>query len=115
MQERGKGMDTREARPFKREGENDAPSIWSSLSVLAVAMAAGGILARLEAGPRYDWLLLMTAMGLTAAVLMRLLADNTAEREAQAKHDAEAAVQQVDWKKQKPQSLPRRRELREQT
>ena len=49
-------------------------------------MAAGGILARLEAGPRYDWLLLMTAMGLTAAVLMRLLADNTAEREAQAKY-----------------------------
>ena len=60
-----------------------SPSIWSSLSVLAVAMAAGGILARLEAGPRFDWLLLMTAMGLTAAVLMRLLADNSAEREAQ--------------------------------
>ncbi len=57
-------MDTREARQLKHEGENDAPSIWSSLSVLAVAMAAGGILARLEAGPRYDWLLLMTAMGL---------------------------------------------------
>jgi len=80
-------MDTREARQLKRDGENDAaPSIWSSLSVLAVAMAAGGILARLEAGPRYDWLLLMTAMGLTAAVLMRLLADNTAEREALAKY-----------------------------
>lgn len=45
-------------------------------------MAAGGITARLEEGPRFDWLLLMTAIGLTAAVAMRLLADNSAEREA---------------------------------
>ena len=44
-------------------------------------MAAGGVTARLEAGPRYDWLLLMTSMALTAAVAMRLLADNTAERQ----------------------------------
>ena len=74
-------MDSREARHGKKE-EVDSPPIWSSLSVLAVALAAGFILARLEAGPRYDWLLLMTAMGLTAAVLMRVLADNAAEREA---------------------------------
>ena len=56
--------------------------MWSALAVLSLAMAAGGITARLEAGPRFDWLLLMTAIGLTAAVAMRLLADNSAEREA---------------------------------
>ena len=75
-------MDLREARRLKETDDNHSPPIWSSLSVLAVAMAAGFILARLEAGPKYDWLLLMTAMGLTAAVLMRVLADNSAEREA---------------------------------
>ena len=75
-------------RPRKPEleGENPSPPLWSSLSVLAVAMAAGFILARLEAGPKFDWLLLMTAMGLTAAVLMRVLADITAEREAAARY-----------------------------
>jgi PAS domain S-box-containing protein len=56
--------------------------MWSALAVLSLAMAAGGITARLEAGPRFDWLLLMTAIGLTAAVAMRLLADNSNEREA---------------------------------
>ena len=78
-------MDSREARQL-RDGEVESPPIWSSLSVLAVALAAGFILARLEAGPRYDWLLLMTAMGLTAAVLMRVLADNAAERAAAEKY-----------------------------
>ena len=52
-------------------------------------MAAGGILARLEAGPSYDWLLLMTAMGLTAAVLMRVLADNAADAEARARYSGD--------------------------
>ena len=61
-----------------------------------LAMAAGGITARLEAGPRYDWLLLMTAMGLTAAVAMRLLADNTAEREA-ARPDTPAIRSRICW------------------
>jgi len=60
--------------------------MWSALAVLSLAMAAGGISARLEAGPRFDWLLLMTAIGLTAAVLMRLLADNSAEREAEGQY-----------------------------
>ena len=86
MQERGNPMDLGEARQPNPEGENPSPPIWSSLSVLAVAMAAGFILARLEAGPKFDWLLLMTAMGLTAAVLMRVLADITAEREAAARY-----------------------------
>jgi len=54
--------------------------------LLALAMAAGGITTRLEAGPRFDWLLLVTAMALTAAVAMRLLADNSAEREAAARY-----------------------------
>lgn len=49
-------------------------------------MAAGAILARVEAGPSYDWLLIMIAMGLTAAVLMRVLADNAAESEAAARY-----------------------------
>ena len=79
-------MNLREARQSNPEGENPSPPLWSSLSVLAVAMAAGFILARLEAGPKFDWLLLMTAMGLTAAVLMRVLADISAEREAAARY-----------------------------
>lgn len=75
-------METDGARQLKHAARETSPSTWSALAVLALAMAAGGITARLEAGPRYDWLLLMTAMGLTAAVAMRLLADNAAEREA---------------------------------
>ena len=79
-------MDSREARQSKQESENQSPPIWSSLSILAVAMAAGAILARVEAGPSYDWLLIMIAMGLTAAVLMRVLADNAAEADAAARY-----------------------------
>ncbi len=75
-------MESEEAREVKEAAREASPSTWSALAVLALAMAAGGITARLEAGPRFDWLLLMTAMGLTAAVAMRLLADNAAEREA---------------------------------
>ena len=52
------------------------------LAAVSLAMAAGGICAYLENGPKYDWLLLMVAMGLTFAVAMRLLADNAVEREA---------------------------------
>ena len=89
-------MEPREARYLKEEAENSSPPLWSSLSVLAVAMAAGGILARLEAGPRYDWLLLMTAMGLTAAVLMRVLADNAAEREALAQYAGDPLKDMLD-------------------
>src|ERR1700760_1016644 len=96
MQERGKPMDKREARQSDPGVENPSPPIWSSLSVLAVAMAAGGILARLEAGPRFDWLLLMTAMGLPAAVLMRVLADNTAEREAAARYAGDPLKDMLD-------------------
>lgn len=81
MQESVKGMETSGPRGLKG-ARSPSPSTWSALAVLALAMAAGGITARLEAGPRYDWLLLMTAMGLTGAVAMRLLADNAAEREA---------------------------------
>lgn len=79
-------MDSREARQLKQDAESQSPPIWSSLSILAVAMAAGAILARVEAGPSYDWLLIMIAMGLTAAVLMRVLADNAAESEAAARY-----------------------------
>jgi PAS domain S-box-containing protein len=75
-------MEPSGARQSRETARETSPSTWSALAVLMLAMAAGGITARLEAGPRYDWLLLMTAMGLTAAVAMRLLADNTAEREA---------------------------------
>lgn len=96
MWERDKQMDSREARQLKRDQENSSLPIWSSLSVLAVAMAAGCILARLEAGPRFDWLLLMTAMGLTAAVLMRVLADNAAEREALAKYAGDPLKDMLD-------------------
>ena len=81
-----KRMDSREARQLKQDAESQSPPIWSSLSILAVAMAAGAILARVEAGPSYDWLLIMIAMGLTAAVLMRVLADNAAESEAAARY-----------------------------
>lgn len=75
-------MAAKGARHFKQVAQQTSPSTWSALAVLALAMAGGGITARLEAGPRFDWLLLMTAMGLTVAVAMRLLADNAAERDA---------------------------------
>jgi PAS domain S-box-containing protein len=79
-------MDSREARQLREEADNQSPPIWSSLSILAVALAAGAILARVEMGPSYDLLLLMSAMGLTAAVLMRVLADNAADAEAAARY-----------------------------
>lgn len=85
-QESARSMETKGARHLKHVAERTSPSTWSALAVLALAMAAGGITARLEAGPRYDWLLLMTAMGLTAAVAMRLLADNAAESEAESQY-----------------------------
>jgi PAS domain S-box-containing protein len=75
-------MATSGVRRPKVSVRDTSPSTWSALAVLSLAMAAGGITARLEAGPRFDWLLLMTAIGLTAAVAMRLLADNSAERDA---------------------------------
>lgn len=79
-------MEKSEGRQLKKTGRGAASSTWSALAVLALAMAAGGITARLESGPRYDWLLLLTAMGLTTAVAMRLLEDNAAEREAGARY-----------------------------
>lgn len=75
-------METSEARRSKNAERQTTSSKWSAWAVLALAVAAGGISARLEAGPRFDWLLVMTAIGLTAAVAMRLLADYSAEREA---------------------------------
>ncbi len=82
-------METSGARQLKQAARRTSPSTWSAMAVLALAMAAGGITARLEAGPRFDWLLLMTAMGLTAAVAMRLLADDAAEREAAARYQGD--------------------------
>ena len=89
-------MDIREARQTKVDEETKSPSIWSALSLLALAMAAGGITARLQGGPRFDWLLLMTAMGLTAAVLMRLLADDAAQRDAAARYAADPLKDMLD-------------------
>lgn len=82
-------MKRRSIRKSKQVRPDNSPSMWSALAVLALALAAGGITARLEAGPRFDWLLLMTAMGLTAAVAMRLLADNAADQEAAARAAAD--------------------------
>ncbi len=66
--------------------ERSSPPMWSAIAVLFLAMAAGGITARLEMGPRYDWLLLVIAIGTTGAVAMRLLADNAAERDAELRY-----------------------------
>src|SRR5580698_8508550 len=96
MQEIARGMDTAETRQVKGTDSGPSPSTWSALAVLSLAMAAGGITARLEAGPRFDWLLLMTAMGLTAAVAMRLLADNTAEREAATRYPGDPLKDVLD-------------------
>lgn len=75
-------METSGSQRTKETERATSTSMWSALAVLSLAMAAGGITARLEAGPRFDWLLLMTAIGSTGAVAMRLLADNSSEREA---------------------------------
>ncbi len=74
-------METTETRQSKQAPQGTSPSTWSALAVLALALAGGGITARLEAGPRFDWLLLATALGLTAAVVIRLMSDSSAERE----------------------------------
>ena len=89
-------MEPRGTRLPRQTGPDDAPPMWSALAVLALALAAGGITARLEAGPRFDWLLLVTAMGLTAAVAMRLLADNAAEREAAARYAGDPLLDLLD-------------------
>jgi len=75
-------MENSTARQAKGATRQTSSSVWSALAVLSLAMAAGAITARLEAGPKFDWLLLMTATTLVAAVAMRLMADNAAEREA---------------------------------
>src|SRR5579863_5309514 len=90
-------METSGPPRTKEEAQRDtSPSMWSALAVLSLAMAAGGITARLEAGPRFDWLLLMTAIGLTAAVAMRLLADNSAEREAANRYAGDPSRDLID-------------------
>ncbi len=65
----------------EREERRSSASTWSAIAVLCLAAAAGGITARIEGGPRYDWLLLMVAILAVGAVAMRLLADSSAERE----------------------------------
>lgn len=75
-------MNTDKTRQPKGTDRSPSPSTWSAIAVFSLAIAAGGITARIESGPRFDWLLLITATCLTAAVAMRLMADNAAEREA---------------------------------
>jgi PAS domain S-box-containing protein len=79
-------MSRREISRQEAHPEKNSPPMWSAIAVLFLAMAAGGITARLEMGPRYDWLLLVIAIGTTGAVAMRLLADNAAEREAESRY-----------------------------
>ena len=74
-------METSGVRQEKEERRSSA-STWSAFAVLCLAAAAGGITARIEGGPRYDWLLLIVAIFAIGAVAMRLLADNSAERDA---------------------------------
>lgn len=81
---------------MKEPAPNHSPSIWSPLAVLALAAACGGFTARLEAGPRYEWLLLATAGGLAAAVLMRLLADNAEAKEPVARSASEPMKDLLD-------------------
>ncbi|MGB6192872.1 MAG: PAS domain S-box protein [Terracidiphilus sp.] len=80
-QESGRGMETSAVRQGKEERSSSA-STWSAFAVLCLAAAAGGITARIEGGPRYDYLLLIVAIFAVGAVAMRLLADSSAEREA---------------------------------
>jgi PAS domain S-box-containing protein len=89
-------MDIREARQAKFDEEKKSPSIWPAISLLAVAMAAGGITARLQGGPRFDWLLLVIAMGLTAAVLIQLLTEDSTEREAAARYAGDPLKDMLD-------------------
>ncbi len=89
-------MEPSGARQSREPARESSPSTWSALAVLSLAMAAGGVTARLEAGPRYDWLLVMTSMALTAAVAMRLLADNTAEREASTRYSGDPLKDLLD-------------------
>jgi PAS domain S-box-containing protein len=89
-------METSGSQRTKESQRDTSASMWSALAVLALAMAAGGITARLEAGPRFDWLLLMTAMGSTAAVAMRLLADNSTEREAASRYGGDPLKDLLD-------------------
>jgi PAS domain S-box-containing protein len=74
-------MDTTGDRQSKGIRSSSA-STWSAFAVLCLAAAAGGITARIEGGPRYDWLLLIVAIFAIGALAMRLLADSSAERDA---------------------------------
>jgi PAS domain S-box-containing protein len=87
-------MNTRGAREIKVE--RSSASTWSAFAVLCLAAAAGGITARIQGGPRYDWLLLATAIFATGAVAMRLLADNAAEREAASRYSGDPLKDLLD-------------------
>ncbi|HVZ84541.1 MAG TPA: PAS domain S-box protein [Terracidiphilus sp.] len=89
-------MESSGARQSKDAARTPSPSSWSALAVLLLAMAAGGITAYIEAGSRYDWLLLMVAMALTVAVAMRLLADHAAEREAASRYAGDPSRDLLD-------------------
>ena len=66
------------------------------MAVLCLALAAGAITARIEEGTKYDYLLLIAATTLTAAVAMRLLADNAAEREAASRYSGDPLKDLLD-------------------
>src|SRR5215469_16132472 len=89
-------METGQTREPKDAGREKFPTAWSAWAVLVLASAAGGITARLEAGPRYDWLLLFVAVFTTGAVAIRLLADNAAEREAENRYDGDPLKDLLD-------------------
>lgn len=80
MQESSGRMEPAGNNQSNQQKQGTSPSTWSALAVLALALAGGGITARLEAGPRFDWLLLATALGLTGAVAVRLMGDTSPEQ-----------------------------------
>ena len=46
--------------------------IWLDFAILAVIMAAGGVLVRLMAGPRFDGLLILAACGSAVLLAFRI-------------------------------------------
>ena len=76
------GWILREARRYETKGRRTLSlDVVCRFPCLPLRWRQAESLRALKRVPGIDWLLLMTAMGLTAAVAMRLLADNSAERE----------------------------------
>jgi PAS domain-containing protein len=75
---------------------NGAFILWSVLAVLALTLAAGAVAARLAAGPRFDWLLMLAACVAAGLLAIRIPSRSRAVAPAAPTPARETSQQMLD-------------------